>query len=197
MTTSTAASDRSPSRRPRTRLGFTTVELVVSMGIAATVMASIFGSFLFLARSSLLTASYADMDREARFGLEIFARDVRMADNIADFSANSMRLHIPAVGSSPERWVTYSYDATSRDFIRNPGQPGARAIVRGIDVFILKRYSLRQHALTGQPMEATNDLETKQLQIQLRAVRAGAARATVTNNVISARYIMRNKIVGN
>jgi len=196
MTTSTAASERT-RLRARARRGLTVVELVVSMGIAATVMASVFGSFLFLARSTMISASYAEMDTEARNGLELFAREVRMADDIADFTATGMRLHIPAVGATPARWVSYSYDPTSQNFIRNAGQPGARAVVRGIDIFILKRYSLRVDSITGQPMEATNNLETKQLQIQLRAVRAGAARAAATNNVISARYILRNKIVGN
>jgi hypothetical protein len=174
----------------------TMVELMISMSIAATVMSSVFGSFLFLARSSLITASYADMDKEARGGLETFARDVRMADDVADFTATGMRLHLP-FGPTGPRWVSYSYDPTTRTFYRNRGTPAERAIVNGIDVFILKRYSLRLNGVTGAPMEATNDLETKQLQIQMRAVRSGAARATATNNVISARYILRNKIVSN
>lgn len=198
MTTSTDVS-RQPARRglrARARRGITLVELMISMGIAATVMSSVFGSFLFLARSSLISAAYSDMDREARHGLEIFARDVRMADDVADFTANGVRLRIP-VGPSGPHWVSYSYDAGTRTFYRNRGAAGERALVNGIDVFILKRFSLQQNALTGQPMEATNNLGTKQLQVQIRAVRAGAARATATNNVISARYILRNKIVSN
>lgn len=173
------------------------VELIFAMGIAATVASSVFGSFLLLARSSLISASYVEMDREARGGLEVFARDVRMADNVADFTATGVRLHIPAMGSSPERWVSYSYDPSTRGFYRNRGSAGERELLRGVEVFVLKRYSLQQNPLTGQPLEATNDLGTKQLQVQLRAVRSGAARATATNNVISARYILRNKIVAN
>ncbi|MBE2212322.1 MAG: hypothetical protein IAE82_00510 [Opitutaceae bacterium] len=173
------------------------VELVISMAIAATVASSVFGSFLLLARSSLIGAAYVDMDREARAGLEIFARDVRSADNVDTFTANGVRLHLPAFGTTPAQWVTYSYDPTAKSFYRNRGAAGERELLRGIEVFILKRYSIQQNALTGEPLEATNNLETKQIQVQLRAMRTGAARATATNNVISARYILRNKIVSN
>jgi hypothetical protein len=161
------------------------------------VASSVFGSFLFLARSSLISASYVEMDREARTGLELFARDARAADDVDEFTANSVKLHIPATGSTPAQWVTYLHDPATGEFHRNRGLSDARVLLRGIQVFSLKRYSLRQDAATGRPLEATNDLETKQIQVQLRAARVGAARATVTNNVISARYILRNKVVSN
>lgn len=196
MTTSTAASRNRRLRRSRSRRAMSMVELIFAMAISATVASSVFGSFLLLARSSLISAAYVEMDGEARAGLEIFARDVRAADNVSNFTANGLQVHLPALGSAPAQWVTYSYDPDDRCFYRNRGGAGERVLLRGIEVFVLKRYSLQQD-VSGQPIEASNDLETKQLQIQLRAIRAGAARATATNNVISARYIMRNKIVSN
>jgi type II secretory pathway component PulJ len=175
----------------------TLVELMISMGIVATVASSVFGSFLFLTRSSLISASYVEMDGEARAGLEIFARDVRSADNVSNFTANGVRVHLPAVGTTPAQWVAYSYDSSTGEFYRNRGAGDERVLLRGVEVFSLKRFSLQQDSVTGRPLAATNDLETKQLQVQLRAVRVGAARATATNNVISARYILRNKVVSN
>lgn len=199
MTTSIAASDRSrlQGMRARSRRAVTMVELMISMGIAGMLASSVFGSFLLLTRSSLISASYVEMDGEARAGLEIFARDVRSADNVANFTANGVRLHLPALGTSPAQWVAYSYDPSTGEFYRNRGVSGGRVLLRGIQVFSLKRFSLQQDSVTGRPLAATNDLETKQLQVQLRAVRVGAARATATNNVISARYILRNKVVSN
>lgn len=197
MTTTTARFE-SASRQSRSRFrrGVTMVELMIAMGISATVMSSVVASFLFLARSSLLTTAYSGMDREARTGLEIFAREVRMASGISDFSANGMLLQIPSGPSGPYS-VNYTYVPANKTFYRNYGVAGQRALMTGVEVFVLKRYSLQQDLVTGLPREATNDLETKQLQIQLRSVRVGAARATATNNVISARYILRNKVVSN
>ena len=65
-----------------------------------------------------------------------------------------------------------------------------KILIKGIQSFTLKRYTLQQTA-------ASNDLETKQLQLELRSVRTGPAKAFASNNVISARFIMRNKPVSN
>lgn len=187
MTTITANSREGALRRAATR-GVTLVELVVGMSISAVVMAAIFGSFNFLARSSLLTVSYAEMDLQARVGLETLARDVRMASDIQNVTANGMTLVVPNLASP----VRYDFVPAKQSFYRNYGQPGEKRLISGIDQFVLKLYSINRDAL-GQPLETTNLSEVKQLQIQLREVRAGAARATVTNNVISARYVLRNK----
>jgi hypothetical protein len=90
--------------------------------------------------------------------------------------------------------VRYEYFPAYKAFYREYGTPGERVLITGIDTFVLKRFSMAL-GMDGQPMETSNDLEVKQLQIQLRAQRSGVGRATATNNVISARYVLRNKVV--
>lgn len=196
MTTTTVRSNR---LRRRARRGMTILELTISLSIAATVMSSVFGSFIFLARSSLISTAYSGMDAEARTGLEIFGRDVRMAREIQNpgnvLLENSITLLIPT-STTTTKLVTYTYDPETKVFYRNRGQSDERELIRGVEVFVLKHFSIREDASTGLPDEAVNVAETKQVQIQLRAERTGAARAKATNNVISARYILRNKFVG-
>ena len=183
MTTTTGS-----CRARRYRRGFTLAELMVSMAIAAIVLAAVVSSMIFLSRSCLATTDYADMDRQARTGLELFAREVRMADGVSNFSSHGVRLRVPTATSSYQ--VDYTYVPDTGTFYRAYGTSEERALITGVDAFELRRFTLQQ-------TEASNDLETKQLQLQLRAVRVGPAQAYASNNVISARYILRNKIVSN
>jgi hypothetical protein len=68
-------------------------------------------------------------------------------------------------------------------------------LVREVSELFFQRYKLEQ---TGTPVnEALNDLETKQLQLTLRATRRGATTAIASQAGLSARYILRNKRVSN
>jgi hypothetical protein len=150
------------------------------------IMTAVFSSLIFISRSCVATSDYADMDRQARTGLDVFAREARMASGVANFTATSVRLTVPTGAGSYN--VDYAYVAGDRTFYRAYGTSDQSALITGVDTFVLRRFTLLQ-------AEATNDLETKQLQIELRAVRSGGARAFASNNVISARYILRNKAV--
>jgi len=160
----------------------------VAMGLSALVFAGVLSSLLYISRSSLSTTDYAGFDREARQGLEMFAREVRMASDVENFSANGVTLTVPTASSSYQ--VNYTYVPSRKAFYRAYGTADQKLLVQDVTAFSLRRYTLLQTT-------ATNDLETKQLQLELRALRSGGARITASNNVISARYILRNKIVSN
>jgi hypothetical protein len=59
-----------------------------------------------------------------------------------------------------------------------------------VEALTLRRFNLLHNA-------ASNDLETKQIQLDARTVRSGGGKFRATNNVISARFIMRNKVASN
>jgi len=161
---------------------------MISMGLASVALAAVLSSFIFLMRSSLSTTDYAGMDQEARAALETFAQEVRMADAVVNFSTNSVTLNVPTASSSYT--VNYTYVPTLKAFYRAYATAGQKLLVKGVDRFSLNRFTLQQTV-------ATNNLETKQIQLELRAARSGPAQAFASNNVISARYILRNKIVSN
>lgn len=184
MTTITAHSDRTRF----SRAGFTLTELLISMGISTILLIAIFSSFIFISRSSLATTDYAGMDNEARTALETFAREVRMASNVSNFTNDTVTLTVQNAGSTYT--VNYTYVPSLGSFYRAYGTADQKLLVSGIQTFKLSRYTLLQ-------APASNDLETKQLQLELRSVRSGPARAVASNNVVSARYVLRNKIVSN
>jgi len=173
----------------RRRGAFSLVEVMVVIGISGLILTAVMTSLLLVGRNSLSTSDYVDFDDEARRGLELFAREVRMAEDVSNFSTSGVTLRVRDTESTTYN-VTYSYIAQNRAFYRAYGTADQRLLIRDIASFEMKRYNL-----TRGP--ATNDLETKQLQLQLRSVRSGGARALASNNVVSARYILRNKIVSN
>jgi hypothetical protein len=63
--------------------------------------------------------------------------------------------------------------------------------VRNVSEFAFRRYKV----INGVDYTANNDLETKQIQITLRAIRTGVTTVDTTNAVLSARVVLRNKAV--
>jgi prepilin-type N-terminal cleavage/methylation domain-containing protein len=185
----------SPALRPdlkrARRRGFTLVEVLIAAGLSAFIMTGVLTAFLFLGRSGATLQNYNDMEAQSRRALELFAEDVRQASAISWTSATEITL---TVNSSS---VTYSY--ASGNFNRQVGSGPAGAIISGI---IDGTFSFRAFNVAGTeiPLDSaaaltTAGTATKQLQISLRSARSRATLATATNTVLSARFILRNKIV--
>jgi hypothetical protein len=66
-------------------------------------------------------------------------------------------------------------------------------LVRNITSFAFQRYKLVTGTSTSNV--ASNDLETKQIQLTFQTTMKGVTAAAATNAVLSARYILRNKSV--
>ena len=184
-------------RRAGTR-AFTLVEMMVGAGLSGFILAGVLTSFVMLGRSGFNAASYSIMESEARRALETFSEEARMASNITWNSANSVTLTVTT--SSGSATVTYAYDsstsgATSLCFYRLSGLPSSTAtrliLVRNVTDFAYRRYKV----VNGVDFSAANDLETKQIQITLRSIRTGSTTVATTNAVLSARVVLRNKVV--
>ena len=178
--------------------GFTLVEMMVGATIGSFVLAAILSTFLMLGRNGYNAANYSMMEAEARRALETFSEEARMASDLTWNSSTSVTLTVYA--SSGTYQVTYAYDssssgATAQSFYRQLGAPagaGAKTIlVRNVTEFAYRRYKV----VNGVDYAATNDIETKQIQITLRSVRTGITTVATTNAVLSARVVLRNKAV--
>lgn len=184
--------------RGRPRRAFTLVELLVAAGLSAFILTAILTTFTMLGRSGYNAANYSIMEAEARRALETFSEEARLASNITWTSAHGITLTV--VTATGTTRVTYAYDSsdtgpTAKCFYRLAGTPtstSARLIlVREVSDFAFRRYKV----VNGVDFAAANDLETKQIQITLRSVRTGATTVATTNAVLSARVVLRNKVV--
>jgi type II secretory pathway pseudopilin PulG len=196
MITSTPFTER------RRRAAYTLVELMVAATLAVVVLAGILSSFLLLGRSTYNTSAYNATAAEIRGALETFAADVRQASGIHWVSDQCVTLYVPAAANATQA-VTYGFDAdrasrTYRCFYRQIGTPGSsaprQALVHDVAAdFAFHRYKLDQPGVADHT--AANDLETKQLQLDLRAVHTGITTVATSETAISACYVLRNKRV--
>ncbi|MBI5766296.1 MAG: prepilin-type N-terminal cleavage/methylation domain-containing protein [Verrucomicrobia bacterium] len=177
--------------------GFTLVEMMVAAGLSGFILVGVLGTFLMIGRDGYNAASYSIMEAEARRALETFSEEARMASNIVWHSANSVTFRVAGASSY---LVTYTYDSstsgpTAQCFYRLPGGPSSTSdkliLVRNVREFSFRRYKV----INGVDYTANNDLETKQIQITLRSVRQGVTTVATTNAVLSARVVLRNKVV--
>ena len=71
-------------------------------------------------------------------------------------------------------------------------------MVSGVKTFAFTRYRLNSptSSSTTAP-QATNEIDTKQINVQMTAERKTQQVVKSTNVVLSARYVLRNKVVTN
>jgi hypothetical protein len=141
--------------------------------------------------------SYNDMESQARKCLEIFAEDVRQANTIVWASATTLSLTVPNPSGTGTITVDYAYNSTSRIFVRRD-PAGTRTLLTGITTFEFKAYTITGAEITdfstaGARTAANNS--TKQLQLSVSTARSNRTVVDATNTVLSARFILRNKLV--
>lgn len=188
MTTTTARSKMNSKRRfgkSASRKGFTLVEILVTLSLSGLVLAASTGSLIFLAKSTAGVGNYQEMNMTSRFALETFASDARMTVDVNSATAASVSMEVYN-SSGGTTTVVYSYDATAGTFTRTVGGV-ADVLLEDVEKLDLKYFTLRRD-------ETFTPLEVKEIQLQA-TLRRQTLSIGNTNEIISARYMMRNRAV--
>jgi Tfp pilus assembly protein PilV len=197
MTTST------PRTRKKSAAGFTLTEVIIASTLMVTIMAGVLSTGLFVMKSGYTASSYSEMEAQARQGLEIFGRDVRMAKSITWTS--STKIALTTTNKAGTDFV-YVYEYANNAFTRTQTAPvalPAQTLITGIaaNSFSMTGFKITIDPSTGNPYQVdTSDpsqasVDTKQLQLSLSVSRKASTGPSANANVISARYILRNKRV--
>lgn len=174
---------------------------MVAAMLSGVVLAGVLGSVLSISKSGYLLNNYIDMESQARSGLEIFALDARMAKNIAWSRADPDEPLTAVSLTSPDGvTVSYAYDSAAGTLARQPATGAATTLISGITAltFTAYRYDNSAALVTLVPTDKTLlslNNETKMIQISLSARRTRTTLSDATNTVISARFVLRNKII--
>jgi prepilin-type N-terminal cleavage/methylation domain-containing protein len=180
------------------RTGFTLPEVMIASTLSVVVLAGVLGVFVFFGRTGLAVGHYQAMESELRRGLEIFSEDVRMATDIRWSDAWKITLSVPYADGSAHP-VAYAFEPVQANALVGNlyriHEDGRRELlVHDVSSdFAFQRYKLEQPGYSDNT--AGNDLETKQLQLNLRTLRSTTGGPASTQAAISARYVLRNKHV--
>ena len=178
--------------------GFTLTEVLISTTLGTFVLAGVLSTFLLISRSGFNASAYAEMNNQLRVATERFNRDVRLATDLRWHAARRVTLRLPA-DAGPD--VTYAYEpavnpAAPGRFVRQVEAGPAETLVPHVAPdFTFARYRLPV-AGASEPPPATNDLETKLLEVSIRAVRPDARVPAASQLATSARCVLRNKSTG-
>lgn len=192
MTIITLSRIRSSAHRRKSSAGFSLVEVIIGSTLSTFILSGILSTFLFMGRTGANLWNYSDMESQARRSLEMFAEDVRQASAIAWTSSTSVTLTVNSAT------VTYAYSSANANFTRTTAS-NTQTLITGIapGTFEFKGYNVSGSEMplaTAANLTAASS-STKQLQISLEASRTTKTVTTASNLVLSARYILRNKIV--
>lgn len=180
------------------------VELLVSTSLAAIVLAAVLSSVLMINRSGYLLNNYIEMEKQARNALETFAIDARMTENVEWTRTSDGTLVGITLIPPDNKKITYTYHSTGTKAgtleRRDETTDEERTLVSGIQSLAFTAYKYSEAtglAAINPSIAVTSDTllknDTKMVQISLSALRTRSTLADATNNVVSARYVLRNK----
>lgn len=177
---------------------------MVSSALAGIVLAGVLAAVIMITRSGYLLNNYIDMEKQARAAMETIAVDARVTESISwhrdsDTSPlDGITLNPPSASGAS---VRYDYDSANGTLTRTEGTT-TRVLITGIQSLTFSAYKYAD--ATGiemiNPSATTiNNLNgvTKMLQISLSSIRSRTSLVDATNNVVSARYVLRNKVQAN
>ena len=167
------------------RSGFSLVELMLAIVISGIVLGSVIAGINLLGRTSVAVGNYSDMSGSCRRALDIFASDVRMADDVSvststtftftAFDAANSLVTVSYVFDDDANTITRTYDGTST------------VLLRDVQQFGLAYYDLTRG-------KTTNALSVKEVQIEA-ILQKEVLTLTNTDEIISARFMLRNRRV--
>ncbi|MBI5382381.1 MAG: prepilin-type N-terminal cleavage/methylation domain-containing protein [Opitutae bacterium] len=182
-----------PSKRSDAPHGFTLVEVLIALAIGSMVLAGTLSAFLMIGRTSVSVANYSTAEAQIRRSIETLSEDLRASSNILTNNSSSITLTVPDSYAAYGNKVTYAYDNASKCLRQLFYDPATNALVqqfilvRDVDSLAFNRFSRLDTA-------TTSDSETKRIQLTLAVRRKEQTVAAATNSIVSASFILRNKV---
>jgi Tfp pilus assembly protein PilW len=177
------------------------VELLIAFSISTFVLAGVLSASLMIGRSGANAVNYSVSEREIRRALEEFSQDVRMANAVkwnstvtsgAEKWATSVTLTVPDNYTDSANQVTYAWDGANQSFYRKPGNSASTSATT---TFVTSVSELKLFSYNRQNVAASTEATTKRIQITMTVERKRATLVTANTRIVSASYMLRNKIV--
>lgn len=177
--------------------GFSLAELIVSVGVGGIALASILATFLAFATGTRSVGSYVEMSQESRKILELFSRDIRVANDVLAADESEIAIRYPDDDFHEGELVRYVYDDFAGIFSRIERDNGGNLISNEILLNGIREFTFKYFDPLGgelEPDDPSRLLSIKSVQIDSEIIRE-LSRTDVTDYIISARFMMRNRPV--
>lgn len=161
------------------------MELMIAVALAGIVLAGVAVTLNMWARSSMSLGNYADMSGNSRRALDVFAYDVRMANDVS-VSGTTNFVFTAYDSGSGNAAVSYSFDADAKTLTRTYNGV-ATIILNDVDRFGFSYLDLNRVA-------TTDALSVKVVQIEAVLLKQ-VLNLNNTDEIISARFMLRNRRV--
>ena len=181
--------------------GFTLLEVLIAMGLASLVLATVASLSVYGARSSITIANYTDLDSKSRYALDVIGREIRQATAVTSYQTNASGKSLVLTNEDEAIGVSLAYDANARTLVlAKTGQPPLTALTE-CDRW---DFSLYQRTPYGFPTNlifypATNNAGVLDLSIckivnmTWKCSRKIMQQKVNTESVQTAQIVLRNK----
>lgn len=182
------------------------VEVIVAATIGSFVLVGVLTAFLFITKSATNAANYSMMETQSRRALEEFGQDVRMASDATWNSATSVTLEVPDNYTATSNLVTYAFQVVGGvgQFYRMPGAAAATNTKTVLIKNVASDFAFSRFDRVGNPISSTvsgtasialqNNIQIKRIQLYMTVRTTTRTVATATNTILSASFILRNKL---
>ncbi len=179
------------------RRGYSMLELLVATGLLGIVMVSMVGTFMVFASGSKGVAAYTEMSQQSRKALELFARDIRAAEDVSAASQHNLIVLLPEDAYYTGGSVQYAFDEDVGIFSRIVRDD--LNVVSSNEILLdgVEQFTFGFFDPLGKSLDFSLEsllLSVKSVQIDAEMVRA-VSQSEATDYIISARFMMRNRPV--
>jgi len=179
------------------RGAFTLVELIVSMTLSGIILASITSTFMAFAVGSKSIGAYTEMSSQSRKALELFGRDMRVAEDVLAANRHGISVEFPDNDFHDGETVQYVFDDLIGIFSRieydgDGNLVSNEVLLDGVEQFAYGFYDPLGNKLSYASPSLL--LSIKSVQIDSELLR-GISETEASDYIISARFMMRNRPV--
>lgn len=172
-------------RRPSThaRSGWTLVELMIAVALAAIVMGAVLATFIYVAKSFIIFGNYYDLDKDSRHTLDVFSRDIRSISNVTSFASSGINF-VDITGNQ----INYNWNGSN--FIRTYNGE-SQVMLKDCDYFNLNFYQRNVNTNFVFYTTSTKN-EIKLVDVQWHCWRPVLGSKLTTESVQTAKIVVRN-----
>jgi prepilin-type N-terminal cleavage/methylation domain-containing protein len=103
------------------RAGYTVVEMLIAVGVGSIIMAAVLSTVVFAAKSFAVMGNYCAIDNMERGSLDRISRDIRQADALTNFTANTLVFQTTDPNTGKRQALTFTYSPKNRTLQRTLG----------------------------------------------------------------------------